>query len=89
MELVYTIPIIVSMLLHIALHHNVIYEASWPHIAGLIVSILSPLLYMISCAESQLAYFPKQFYLRLRGLSLKNDDVQISTTSSIGKFQLA
>ena len=56
--LVYALPVVMSFFLHLALHHNVLFERTWTRTAGLLISVLSPIMYMVSCAESQLEYWP-------------------------------
>lgn len=53
---VYTIPLILSPVLHIALTHHVALD-SWKRLGGLSVSFLYPLLCMLVCAEQQIDYW--------------------------------
>lgn len=57
MTVIYTIPVILSPLFYIILHHNVLFD-SYYRMNNFLSSILSPLLYMIICIEYQLEYYP-------------------------------
>jgi len=57
MTVVYSIPIILSPLFYMILHHNVLFD-SYYRMNNFLSSILAPLLYMIICVEHQLEYFP-------------------------------
>lgn len=52
----YVIPIVVSLAMHLALHHNVL-DSTWHRFLGIVVSINYPALLMVSAAESQLGYY--------------------------------
>jgi hypothetical protein len=55
MKMVYLVPVILSPILHIALHHNVLFD-SFSRLSGLLIAILTPSLYMLICHERQIGY---------------------------------
>jgi hypothetical protein len=57
MKVVYVVPVIMSFLLHIAVHHNVL-STSQTRIISLFLSILFPTFLMLVCAHKQLHFWP-------------------------------
>lgn len=55
---VYLVPIIISPILHNAVHINVMSILNTSRMTAFFASFLFPLLYMIICAEHQIAYWP-------------------------------
>ena len=56
MYMVYAIPIVMSMLIHAALHHNVL-STSKTRLIGFVMSFLFPCFLMLVCARRQIGYW--------------------------------
>mmetsp|Transcript_28966 Transcript_28966/g.29311 ORF Transcript_28966/g.29311 Transcript_28966/m.29311 type:complete len:1124 (+) Transcript_28966:147-3518(+) len=56
LQLLYFLPVIISPILHISLHYNVL-ETSWSRATGIFISIIYPSLLMIVVAENQINYW--------------------------------
>lgn len=53
----YDLPVVLSLVLHIAFHHNVLLD-SWDRFLHVMISFLLPILYTIVAMESQMKYWP-------------------------------
>lgn len=57
MRFVYILPVIVSFIVHLAVHHNVLSTGA-TRIISMLVAVLLPVLLMSICATQQLEYWP-------------------------------
>ena len=59
MKIVYVIPVVVSLVVHLAVHHNVL-STGTTRLINILFAVLLPVLLMSICASQQLEYWPSE-----------------------------